>query len=101
MILLIYILFILTIVMELLVLLYHLIILEEIVHRWDRQSTYDNYIATVYRTLGQQRKNKNDSIKSYLEQHGLYANGILMNVLTFGNVSHLFTLQKRCANGYN
>lgn len=63
--------------------------------RWDRQSTYDNYIATVYRTLGQQRKNKNDSIKSYLEQHGYMPMWILMNVLTFGNVSHLFTLQKR------
>lgn len=36
----------------------------------DRQSVYDNYITTVYRTLGQQRKNKNDSIKTYLEQHG-------------------------------
>lgn len=60
----------------------------------DRQFTYDNYITTVYRTLGQQRKNKNDSIKSYLEQHGYMPMWILMNVLTFGNVSHLFTLQK-------
>lgn len=63
--------------------------------KWDRHSTYDNYIATVYRTLGQQRKNKNDSIKSYLEQHGYMPMWILMNVLTFGNISHLFTLQKR------
>lgn len=61
----------------------------------DRQSTYDNYISTVYRTLGQQRKKKNDSIKSYLEQHGYMPMWILMNVLTFGNVSHLFTLQKK------
>lgn len=61
----------------------------------DRHSVYDNYISTVYRTLGQQRKNKNDSIKSYLEQHGYMPMWILMNVLTFGNVSHLFTLQKR------
>ncbi|MCC5908955.1 MAG: Abi family protein [Clostridiaceae bacterium] len=61
----------------------------------DRQSTYDNYITTVYRTLGQQRKKKNDSIKSYLEQHGYMPMWILMNVLTFGNVSHLFTLQKK------
>lgn len=63
--------------------------------RWDRHSTYDNYVATVYRTLGQQRKNKNESIKSYLEQHGYMPMWILMNVLTFGNISHLFTLQKR------
>lgn len=61
----------------------------------DRQSVYDNYITTVYRTLGQQRKNRNDSIKSYLEQHGYMPMWILMNVLTFGNVSHLFTLQKK------
>lgn len=61
----------------------------------DRQSTYDNYITTVYRTLAQQRKNKNNSIKSYLEQHGYMPMWILMNVLTFGNVSHLFTLQKK------
>lgn len=61
----------------------------------DRHSVYDNYISTVYRTLGQQRKNKNDSIKSYLEQHGYMPMWILMNVLTFGNVSHLFTLQKK------
>lgn len=61
----------------------------------DRQSVYDNYITTVYRTLGQQRKNKNDSIKSYLEQHGYMPMWILMNVLTFGNVSYLFTLQKK------
>ncbi len=61
----------------------------------DRQSVYDNYITTVYRTLGQQRKNKNDSVKSYLEQHGYMPMWILMNVLTFGNVSHLFTLQKK------
>jgi abortive infection bacteriophage resistance protein len=61
----------------------------------DRQSVYDNYITTVYRTLGQQRKNKNDSIKTYLEQHGYMPMWILMNVLTFGNVSHLFTLQKK------
>lgn len=60
----------------------------------DRQTTYDNFIATVYRTLGQQRKNKNASIKSYLEQHGYMPMWILMNVLTLGNVSHLFTLQK-------
>lgn len=60
----------------------------------DRQITYDNYITTVYRTLGQQRKNKNESIKMYLEQHGYVPMWILMNVLTFGNVSHLFTLQK-------
>jgi len=61
----------------------------------DRQSAYDNYIAIVYKTLGQQRKNKNYSIKSYLEQHGYMPMWILMNVLTFGNVSHIFTLQKR------
>jgi abortive infection bacteriophage resistance protein len=61
----------------------------------DRLSVYDDYISTVYRTLGQQRKNKNDSIKSYLEQHGYMPMWILMNVLTFGNVSHLFTLQKK------
>lgn len=61
---------------------------------WDRQSTYDNYIATVYKTLGQQRRNKNKSIKTYLEQHGYMPMWVLMNVLTFGNVSHLFTLQK-------
>lgn len=61
----------------------------------DRHSVYDNYISTVYRTLGQQRKNKNDSIKSYLELHGYMPMWILMNVLTFGNVSHLFTLQKK------
>lgn len=61
----------------------------------DRHSVYDNYISTVYRTLGQQRKNKNDSIKSYLEQHGYMPMWILMNVLTFGNVSHLFTIQKK------
>ncbi|WP_283234595.1 Abi family protein [Alteribacter keqinensis] len=48
----------------------------------------------LHRTLGQQRKNKNDSIKSYLEQHGYMPMWILMNVITFGNVSHLFTLQK-------
>ena len=60
----------------------------------DRQTTYDTYISTVYRTLGQQRKNKNESIKMYLEQHGYMPMWILMNVLTFGNVSHLFTLQK-------
>lgn len=63
--------------------------------KWDRQYTYDNYIATVYRNLGQQRKNKNNSIKSYLEQHGYIPMWILMNVLTFGNVSHLYTLQKK------
>lgn len=63
--------------------------------KWDRHSTYDNYIATVYRTLGQQRKNKNDSIKLYLEQHGYMPMWILMNVLTLGNISHLFTLQKK------
>lgn len=62
--------------------------------KWDRQSIYDNYIATVYKILGQQRK-KNDSIKSYLEQHEYMPMWILMNVLTFGNVSHLFTLQKK------
>lgn len=62
---------------------------------WDRQSTYDKYIATVYQTLGQQRKNKNKSIKAYLEQHGYMPMWVLMNVLTFGNVSHLFTLQKK------
>lgn len=61
----------------------------------DRQSTYDNYITTVYRTLAQQRKNKNNSIKSYLEQHGYMPMWILMNVLTLGNVSRLFTLQKK------
>jgi len=61
----------------------------------DRHSVYDNYISTVYRTLGQQRRNQNDSIKSYLEQHGYMPMWILMNVLTFGNVSHLFTLQKK------
>src|SRR5699024_5864731 len=47
------------------------------------------------RTLGQQRKSKNNSIKSYLEQHGYMPMWILMNVLTLGNVSHLFTLQKK------
>lgn len=61
----------------------------------DRYSAYDNYITTVYRTLGQQRKKKNDSIKSYLEQHGYMPMWILMNVLTLGNVSHLFILQKK------
>lgn len=61
----------------------------------DRHSVYDNYISTVYRTLGQQRRNQNDSIKSYLEQHGYMPMWILMNVLTFGNASHLFTLQKK------
>lgn len=61
----------------------------------DRQSIYDDYISTVYRTLGQQRRKKNDSIKSYLEQHGYMPMWILMNVLTFGNVSHLFTIQKK------
>jgi len=61
----------------------------------DRHSAYDNYVSTVYRTIGQQRKNKNDSIKSYSEQHGYIPMWILMNVLTFGNVSHLFTLQKK------
>jgi hypothetical protein len=61
----------------------------------NRHSAYDNYVSTVYRTIGQQRKNKNDSIKSYSEQHGYIPMWILMNVLTFGNVSHLFTLQKK------
>ena len=61
----------------------------------DRQSIYDDYISTVYKTLGQQRKKKNNSIKLYLEQHGYMPMWILMNVLTFGNVSNLFIIQKK------
>lgn len=59
----------------------------------DRHSSYDNFVSTVYKTLGQQRKNKHASIKQYSESHGYVPMWILVNVLTFGNMSHFFTFQ--------
>lgn len=61
--------------------------------RLDRHSSYDNFVSTVYKTLGQQRKNKHASIKQYSESHGYVPMWILVNVLTFGNMSHFFTFQ--------
>lgn len=60
----------------------------------DRQVAYNKFVKTANQTIHQQKKNKNLSITSYLNQHGYIPMWILMNVLTLGNVSHLFTFQK-------
>lgn len=58
-----------------------------------RDDTYDSFIAKVYSTIGQQRK-KNKSINAYLNKHTYLPMWILTNILTFGNISRLFEIQR-------
>ncbi len=61
--------------------------------KFDNAKTYDDYIVTVYRAMGQQRS-KNKSISKYLNEHTYIPLWVLMNLLTFGNVNKLFQIQK-------
>lgn len=59
---------------------------------FDNAKTYDNYIVTVYKAMGQQRS-KNKSISKYLNEHTYIPMWVLMNLLIFGNVNKLFQIQ--------
>lgn len=53
---------------------------------------YDDTIAMIYFNIGKQRKKK-AFIKKYLDEHTYLPMWVLMNILTFGNVSKLFNIQ--------
>ena len=59
---------------------------------FDNEKTYDDYIVTVYSAMARQRK-KNKSISNYLTTHTYIPMWVLVNLLTFGNISKLFQIQ--------
>lgn len=60
----------------------------------DNAKIYDEYIVTVYKSMGQQR-GKNKSISKYLNEYTYIPMWVLVNLLTFGNVNKLFQIQKK------
>lgn len=56
-----------------------------------KDQTYHTLIAIIYKQIGQQRR-KNESIRSYLDNHTYLPMWILSNILTFGNISRLFEI---------
>ena len=58
-----------------------------------KDETYHSLVARMYNQIGQQRK-KNGSIQSYLNKHTYLPLWILSNIMTFGNISKLFEIQK-------
>lgn len=55
---------------------------------------YHSMISIIYGLIGQQRK-KNDSIQSYLNNHTYLPMWILANIMSFGNISKMFEIQKQ------
>lgn len=54
---------------------------------------YDETIAMIYKNIGQQRQRKK-YIGDYLDKHTYIPMWVLVNILTFGNVSKLFQIQQ-------
>ncbi|MCG1808341.1 Abi family protein [Staphylococcus epidermidis] len=54
---------------------------------------YEAFVSNVYGTISVQR-NKKDSLKYYLDTHRYIPMWVLMQVLTFGNISKMFEIQK-------
>lgn len=59
----------------------------------NKDEIYHSLIAIIYRQIGQQRK-KTESIRAYLNTHTYLPMWILSNILTFGNISKMFEIQK-------
>ena len=59
----------------------------------NKKKYYDGFLSIVYRTMGNQRE-KNKSIESYLDNHRYLPMWVLINILTFGNVSTFYQVQK-------
>lgn len=60
----------------------------------NKDEIYHSMISIIYGLIGQQRK-KNDSIQSYLNNHTYLPMWILANIMSFGNVSKMFEIQKQ------
>ena len=60
---------------------------------FDNEKTYDDFIVNVYSAIAKQRQ-KNKSISKYLSTHTYIPMWVLVNLLTFGNISKLFQIQK-------
>lgn len=54
---------------------------------------YDETIAMIYKNIGQQRQRKK-YVGDYLDKHTYIPMWVLVNILTFGNVSKLFQIQQ-------
>lgn len=63
--------------------------------RIDKMGIYNRFVTGVYSEIGKQYKNKNDSIHYYSTNHGYLPMWVLMNILTMGNISKFFIIQKK------
>lgn len=62
-------------------------------HSVRKRKNYETFVSNVYKTIGQQ-SGKNSSIDNYLEKHKYLPMWVLMNILTFGNLSYFYSFQK-------
>ncbi|MDW4107408.1 Abi family protein [Staphylococcus saprophyticus] len=58
-----------------------------------KSETYDKLIARIYGDIGRQRR-KSKYISSYLDKHTYLPMWVLTNILTFGQISKLYDIQK-------
>lgn len=58
-----------------------------------RVNQYEEFVSNVYGTISRQR-NKKESLKYYLDNHRYIPMWVLIQVLTFGNISKMFDIQK-------
>lgn len=57
-----------------------------------RVNQYEEFVSNVYGTISRQR-NKKQSLKYYLDNHRYIPMWVLVQVLTFGNISKMFDIQ--------
>lgn len=60
----------------------------------DKEQYYDSFKSIVYSTLAKQ-KSKSESLERYSSKHGYVPMWILMNFLTFGNISKFYLFQTK------